>query len=583
VQVARAGADPLTSEVVGAIEERSPGVEVVGNYKLLVGVEGPEGADLLTLQTLDAGDPRADHLQIAPDLEADLGLAGVVVSDGLGRVLYGERWDELWAEGTDGFAGEPLELRINELPVGDGFSVIARRGLPGRALYVSTATGAELRRYTNGFGSRLLGLPIDEELVQLSLPKPVTSRCLLLLDAEDPTCDQEGRQLLDRRIRELQIERAERPESPLPPFDGLELLEVGLTAPSDGRAVQEGAERTGDCREILSPHLVDRCSGALVLPSLVAETTVHRTVDGTLAEQATLVAVSPEVRDRLPGVRELMELHGAGPPSADGAFDLAVPVGGGYALGEEVELGDERIPARVQSFYPCPDGMHCPLLAAPVEVLRLENLRDGSVVVHSRQPLELVPAAVGDELDEVLVYAPDVEQVEAISTRLEGLYPGYSVQFNVAALDKLRRQDARLTTLFNLTMGFSALFLVLALGSLSQLNIERRSRQMAQMLILGFSRRFVRRLIVGEYLVLTLTATLGALGLTSILCRAARWLLGSSEAAVGSQDFRVIVESMTVDPRAFMVVFAVVAVCTWLIALASAHRAAKSDPLNLLD
>ncbi len=195
-----------------------------------------------------------------------------------------------------------------------------------------------------------------------------------------------------------------------------------------------------------------------------------------------------------------------------------------------------------------------------------------------------MPAGIGTEYDEVLVYVPEVEQVEAVSDQLRARYPGYNVQYNVAALDKLRRQDSRLSALFNLTIVLSALFIVLALGALARINIERRSRQMAQMLILGFSRTFVRRLVVAEYLLLTAASALASLGLTAILCLAARTLLRSTTGeSAADHGFQVIIESMNVDPGAFLQVFAVVAVCTWLIAVSSARTAARTNPLTVLD
>jgi FtsX-like permease family len=583
LQVAREEAPPLDDEVVTALEARFPGLDAVGNHKLVVSVEGQQGADLLTLQTLVPNDPRTVPLQIVPGVPAEFGMADLVVSDALGRVLYGQAWDQLWSAGTGNFRGDPLSLRINDLPLRPAFRVVARRRLPGRGLYGSSRLGAALRRYTQGFGAPELGLPLDEGLAEYSLPRLTASRCVLLLPHDDPSCAGEGREQLFRRLGELQLEVEPEAGGYFPPVPGYDRWLVRLTEIEDqeGKAVMR--ETGGSCREILAPQLVTRCGSAVVLPELTLDLTARRAGDEPFA--ARIAGADPTLLDLLPEATRLQDLRGAAPPSADGAFDLAVPVESGLRLGEALDLqvAGTLVPARVQRFYACAGTEPCPLFADPLSVFRLENLAQGTIRLASREPLAFVPAASAPEYDEILAYVARVEEVEAVSRKIQSLYPGYTVQYNVAALDKLRRQDSRFSALFSLTIVLSALFLVLALSALSQINIERRRRQIAQMLILGLSRAFVRRLVVGEYLFLTGVSSLAALGLTSLLCLTARSLLHSTLGDGAGRDFQVIVDAMGVDPRAFFQVFAVVAACTWAIALLSAWRAAQSDPLKLLD
>jgi hypothetical protein len=592
---AKDDAPPLNAERRAEIADGLPGARVVGNYKVVVSVEGPEGADLPTLQTLEPEDPRAAPLGIVPGVPAKFGLTDLVISDALGQLLYvkGEddkeqrekKWQALWT--ADGrFRGGPLRLSVNDQPLAPAFRVVARRTLPGRGLYGSQALGEALRRYSRGFGAPGIGLPIDEGLTQAALPKLAAPRCVLLLDRDDPTCDRTGQDRLLARLRLLHHAVGGEVRPPLGDLATHRAVAVALReVVHEGKAVRI-EEMRGDCGEVLAPQLVESCTGSLVVPDLHRAVRLEVPGRPAAALPVQVVAGGAEVRALLPGAAQLASRHGRAPAASDGAFDLAVPAHFGLEVGVAVTLrvGEIAVPAQVQSFYRCGQTIDpCPVLADPEAVLRLANLAEGTVELRSVEPVVFVPAATGEEYDEILVYPATVEAVEPTSAALKKLLPGYAVQYNAAALDKLRRQDDRLEALFNLTIALSALFLVLALGALARINIERRSRQMAQMLILGFARGFVRRLVVAEYLLLTLFAALAAAGLTHLLCLVARVLLAKTTTESAGQDFGVIVQSMAVDPKAFLVVFAVVAVCTWLIAIVSAWRAAQADPLDLLD
>lgn len=585
LQPGRGKARPIDNQLIDELRQRYPATEVVGNYQIVVTVVGPEGSDFLTLQTLTPNDPRQHALQIVPDVPASFGLNDVVVSDGLGRILYGDDWDTLWSDGASRDSVEPLRLEINGLPVEAQFSVVARRRLPGRGFYVSIAAGQELRRYTQGFGSALLGLPIDEGLVQFALPKLVSDHCILFLEVADPSCSETARKQLTRRLQDLHFQVENAPtlafaltdQSHLPV--GVRLTEL---VEQDGRVVVSSAPAV--CREALTPHLVDRCSSALILPDLVVESVTLKREQGPM-RMATVVGLTEDVENLLPGAAEMHDRYGSAPPAADGAIGISVAAGWGFNLGEAVslEVAGELLPARVRAFYACADP-DCPIATSSLEALRLRNVQEGSVEVRSREPLIFVPKAKGYEYDEVLVYAPEVEGVEPLAAALQTSYPDYTVNYNMTAIDKLERQDARLSMLFTITITLSAIFIILALAALAQINVKRRSRQMAQMLIMGFSRRFVGGLVVAEYLFLTVASSLASLGLTASLCGLGRHFLRRTTAQEEtSRDFEVIVESMNVDVEAFLLVFSIIAICTTMIAFVAATRAAKSDPLSLLD
>ncbi len=579
IQLARDDAPPLDQQLISGLQARFPDLQAVGNHKLVVSVEGPEGADFLTLQTLVSDDPRQDPLGIIPALPEDFGLTDLVVSDALGRLLYGGSWDSLWTD--EGFQGPPLELRINELSVTKPLQAVARRTLPGRGLYGSQDLGVALRRFTRGFGSAELGLPVDPGLVAHALPRLAATSCIVLLDEADPTCDDVGRDRLLRRFRELQLEVDLEPSLDLPSIEGYQPLRVPLTELLDEGDRVVRREILGDCEEALALHLVESCSSAFAWSEINVRLQLERS--GGLLSSAEIMAAPAAVRAMLPGRRELADQRGVAPPR-QGSLGLTVAASSKLELAEEVSLrvGAKWLGARVEGFYRCPETDNCPAFADPKASFRLQNLQAGTIELISRDPLTYIPANLNDEFDEVLVYVPRVEEVEAVSKELRSLYPGTNVQYNIAALDKLQRQNSRLSTLFNITIVLSALFIVLAIGALARINIERRSRQMAQMLLLGFSRRFVRFLIVAEYLFLTTLSSVAALGLTAFFCAVARCILGSS-ANNAERGFRVIVQSMNVDTKAFLQVFFVVAVCTWFVALLSARKAASTDPLNLLD
>ena len=580
LQPATDGASRLDERLVAELEGRFPDHQIVGTQRLAVGVEGPQGTDLLNLQTLTFGDPSHDGPGIVPGLSAALGLTDLVLSDISGRLLYGSRWEDLWSDGD--FLGPPLKLRVNNLALAPAFTVVSRRVMPVRGLYGSRALSSALRRYALGFGAVKLGLPTNLEQVEQTLPQLTAAGCVLVLEKHDPTCDAVSREQLLQRLRELRYVATPSPPRHLAMIEGFRFLDIAAGETQGDGAQSVRREQVGDCGELLAPHLVGRCGSALVTPDLTVELTLERATGEAVA--TTVAAATQDVRRLLPAARALVDRFGEVPASAGGLLGLTVAASSGLTLAEEVSLrlAGEWMPARIEGFYACPGDGPCPAFADPLTTFRLRNLRERSIEIVSRDPLTFVPANQAAEYDEVLVYVPGVERIEAVSEELRSLLPGIDVLYDAAALEKLRGQDVFLSVLFNVTVVLSVLFVVLALGALAGVNVERCSRQMAHMLILGFTRRFVRRLIVAEYLLLTALSSLMALGLTAFLCVTARAFLDTPSGAA-ERGLEIVVRSISVDGVAFLQVFFVVVLCTGLIAQVSARRVAASDPMNLLD
>lgn len=585
----RAEAAALDAGFAAAVETSFPGTRAVGNHKLVVAVEGPAGSDLLTAQTWAAADPRRAWLGVTPPIGRALALDEAIVSDGLGRLLYGDAWDTLWTE--EGFAGAPLVVRMNDLPLQPRFRVVARRTLPGTGIYLSPAAGDGMRRYSLGFGAPDLGLPVDEGLLEHALPQLLAATCSLLLAEADPGCDSAARERLERRLAARQWSRLPAAGGRFGELPGWQVMRLGLRQVRTSASRTEVQEISGDCSALLAPHLVDTCRDAAVVPEIEAEALFI--ADGAAARRVAVVAAPRQVTGLLPGAGELRDRFGSAPPG-DAAVDLVVAAELGLRPGDaaRLEVAGTAVPARVAALYACGpveaaaagalDGAGCPMFAGPRETTRLRDLAAGTVVLQSVSPLVFVPASVVTTFDELLVYAPRVEAVEPLVDSLRAAYPGMNVQYNVTALAKLARQDTRLATLFSLTMVLAAVFIVLALAALTRLDVERRRRQLAQLLILGKPRRFVRRLIVGELLLLTAVAAVLAAGLTAGLCALARALL-SRDGAAPDNDFAIIVSAMGLDPVAFLQVAGVVLACTGTVAVISARSAARTDPLTLLD
>ncbi|MEM7587092.1 MAG: ABC transporter permease [Acidobacteriota bacterium] len=584
---AQDSAVPLDTDLAVAIERAYEGTRVVGNHKLVVAVEGPEGSDLSTAQSWAERDPRHSWLGVEPVVDRALELDEVIVSEGLGRLLYGQDWDGLWT--PEGFDGPPLTVRINDLPLLPRFGVVARRTLPGKGLYLSAAAAHGMRRYSLGFGAPELGLRAEPGLLELALPKALAESCTILVAEADTRCDAAALDRLERRFSSRQWARRAAGEGQFASVPDRRSVRVGLREVRSSASTIEVLPFQGDCQELLAPHLADGCRDAHVLPEIEASAVFS--ADSSEGFEVAVVASPLSVRRLLPGAAELRDRLGDALPTDD-AIDLTVAEELGLTPGDPARLEVEgtAVPARIAALYTCSpevdaegvaDPAGCSMFTDLRETTRLRDLAAARVVLQSTSPLTFVPVSESVVFDEMLIYGPQVEAIEPLVARLRQDYPGMSIQYNVTALAKLARQDTRLATLFSLTMLLAAVFVALALGALTRLDVERRQRQLAQLLILGKSRRFVRWLIVSELLLLTIVASGLAAGLTAGLCALARSLLGRD--ASSSNDFAVIVSSMGLDGTAFFQVAAIVFACTWLVAVVSAHRAARTDPLTLLD
>jgi len=83
---------PLNKKFVRDLRTKYPH-QIVGNMKSVIMVEGPQDAQIQTLQTLVPDDPRTASLLIRPKIPSSFGLFDLVVSDHLGEILYGaEEW-----------------------------------------------------------------------------------------------------------------------------------------------------------------------------------------------------------------------------------------------------------------------------------------------------------------------------------------------------------------------------------------------------------------------------------------------------------------------------------------------------------
>jgi hypothetical protein len=403
-------APPLDAARIAKLEAVSPGLVVVGNHKLMVSVEGPAGRDFLTLEVLFPDDPRSAWLGIAPAVPASFGVGEVVVSDTLGRHLYG---NEAWQQAQERLETlTPLTLSINEHPLSGSFQVVARRTLPGKGLYVSAEVGAGLRRYTRGFGAAELGLPLDEGLVEHALPRLATSSCWLVLPAD--ACRGGDPARLRTRLAEVGVKVGERLGPILPLEPSFEALGLHLTEVVDEAGSNRVRELRSDCDGLLAPHLAAHCSEALALPELALEVGWE---GAGRAGTTWLRGLPRPLRLELQGAQELASRLGVAPSTPGLAFDLAVPEAWGLAVGQSLllKLAGQGLPARVQSLYRCPPSSPCGAFAEPMAVFRAQNLQAGLVRVHAVEPLALVPSYDGQDFDELLAYVPSVEQLEAVA------------------------------------------------------------------------------------------------------------------------------------------------------------------------
>jgi hypothetical protein len=579
---------PLNKNFVQDLSAKYPDHQIVGNLKSVVMVEGPDDAQIQTLQTLVPNDPRTDSLQITPKIPDSFGLFDLVISDHLGETLYGvEVWRSLWAEDASKFNGKPLNLAINDMPLTAEFNIVARQTMPGRKIYASEALGRCLKKYSIGLGCEEVGLPIVPEQVQYSLPKFETMDCLLEFPNEE--CDDEVQNKITKRLmaENFLLEDIENW------VDTINRIKVTLTQVNElnGRVEQT----KGDCEQRLYHHL-QACPYTMVTSQVAVE--VDLLIESLGFKKVLLSGISADSYDFLPGILEMTDQWGGrkldfwtSGISEDGIeivapYDINLPLGGAELriIGSS---GKSVLPAFITSYYECPKGMNCPYYTKPEIVFRLQNLTEGTVLFKYDNEVSPIfyPTKQQQRIDydEILLYANHVEEVAQLHKQLENtLSEGYKVQYNIYAIDKLKRQEQRFTTLFQLTLWLSVIFIILAVAALAKINIDKRRRQMAQLFILGHSKLFVGLLLVCESVLLTILASVLALGVGWGVLEATSYYLQFSTGDEAT-EFMTIVNAMNLDLSAFSIVFIIVVLVTTFVASIAAFFASKIDPVELLD
>lgn len=565
--------------------------KTVGNYQNVIMVEGPKGSQLLTMDTLVSDDPRTESLQIKHQIPSDFGLFDIVISNHLGELLYGkDEWGKLWNTDSSQFSGETLSLAINDMAIKGKFRIVARQTSSGIKIYGSTQLGEVLRKYSIGLGAEELGLPVVTDLIQYALPKFETQQCIVSFPHNTCTSEQQ-----DNIIKRLQADnyKIEKIDKSKTVFENVDQLQVTLTKATESQDAHIEIKPTkGDCEARLS-HQVNACSAATVTPSLSVETKVIPQSAEKSPYSVILASISTRSYDLLPGLQQMKDQFGGGVTFdneglLEKGIELVVPHGVKLEIGEllSLQMGSINIPAFVAAYYSCPKSISCPFYTNAKMIFRLQNVADGMAILKlkSGQPSLFYPTekSIQVDYDKVLVYANQVEEVEALHQRLQQQLSNYSVEYNRFAIDKLKRQDERLSTLFGLTVILSVIFIVLAVGALAKINIDRRKRQMAQLFILGFSKQFVGFLLLCEYTLLTILASLAAMGTGWVVFATARHFLQAS-VEKGSTEFNTIINAMSLDINAFGIVFLIVVSLTTIIAAFAAYLASKSDPITLLD
>ncbi len=577
---------PLNKKFVRDLSAKYPAHQIVGNLKSVVMVEGPQDAQIQTLQTLVPDDPRTASLQITPKIPTRFGLFDLVISDHLGETLYGaEDWHRFW--NSSQFNGKPLLLAINDIPLTAEFKVVARQTMPGRKIYASEQLGICLKNYSIGLGCEEVGLPIVPEQIQYSLPKFETMHCLLEFSNEQ--CDEAQQNKIIKRLMAENFQLESLPNQ----VDSINRVEVTLTQVNELNGRVEPTK--GNCEQRLYHHL-QACPYAIVTNKVAVE--VDLLIESLGFKKIVLSGIGPDSYDFLPGILEMTDQWGGrkldfwtSGLSEEGIeivapYDVKIPLGN-MELRVTGASSKSILPAFITSYYQCSKGIDCPFYSKPEIVFRLQNMKEGTVLFKYDNDVAPIfyPTKQQQRIDydEILLYANRVEEVAPLHRQLEKtLSNGYKVQYNIYAIDKLKRQDQRFTTLFQLTLWLSVIFIMLAVGALAKINIDKRRRQMAQLFILGHSKLFVGLLLVCESVLLTIVASIMALGVGWGVLEATSYYLQFSTGQ-DATEFATIVNAMNLDLSAFSIVFLIVLSITTLVVSIAAFFASKIDPVELLD
>jgi hypothetical protein len=579
----------LDDEFVAGLAVAEPTAVVFGNFTVAIKPEGPRNVvEVPSASALARKDPRIDVFDIETINTAGLEFRDLIISDTLGRRLYGaEAWEAAWVGGR--FAGPPLRLNYANQTLAGDFQIVGRQKRGRDGLFFSPRLGNELRSISDGLGSPELAVPPNAELVAISLPKLRTGACVLHLP-EISVCPREARQNLsyDLRSRQHIVEQGSIIARFLGGTQPGMSQTINMMEARDSRDDSAYQPSSANCSDLIGPMVTDHCQQATLMQLATANVAVRAQDPANKVTRAQLLGVSPEMF-------ALMQLGieaPADPPivprslEATGVIQVVAPASTGLTRDEPfaVIAGAATLRGRVAATYPCKGD--CRIFADVESTFRLQNIADGLVEVVSGDPLSLRPKRTQIQYDEVLVYPGTVEEVVDLSNRLKALLgDDYRVSPNMIAINNLKRDNARLSAIFLVTVVFALVFLLLSLGALSKINVDRRRRQMAQLLILGVSRWFVRLLVLCEYFLITILSTLFALMVSALLCAGLRMLilggyLGEMPTDAG---FQRVVNAMEIDPGMFAQLCGIVIICSLAIASMVAMSASRANPIELLD
>ncbi len=561
----------LDNEFLAKVKNSFPQFKITGNHKHIVMIEGPKGEEMRTLQNIVPRDPRTEFLQIRPKISDDFGLFDLVVSNSLGQLLYGEnQWEDLW-KGTQ-FMGKPLKLFLSTgRPIQGEFRIVARQAAPGFRIYGNTQIGLCLEKYSMGLGCQEypeLGLPTIPRYIPHNLPTFEARHCLV----QFPLCTQQEQILKRLKTENYRIENAT--------TGAIAQYRVTLTKVKELDSGVEIQPTKGDCEAHLEHHL-EICPSSIITPSLE----MALTTDSSRTLQ--LAGITAESYELLPGIQELANQQGGSQINFEKkglskrGIEIIAPYNKGVRLGEilRLQVAETTIPAIVVAYYRC--STDCRFYAHAETVFRLQNVADGIALFDQQyDPPIFFPLNPSVDYYEILFYANKMEEVKTLALQLREKFSGYNIEYHSHAIDKVERSDKRFSTLFHLTLWLSIIATILTVGALAKLNVDRRKRQMAQLFILGHSKTFVSFVLVFEYVLLTLVASLVAAVVSSGIFTAARHFM---QADSGLKEFNTIIASMSLDQGAFISVFITVVSLTILVAGYAAYYASKSDPVTLLD
>lgn len=569
----------------------------VGGFELRLRASGPVDRYSDDARAIWKDDPRLKVFRITSDVD-ELDLRQVIVSDFGGRKLFGEAWDTHWKDRPESFL--TVNLEINREDLGD-FEIVGRTPYPNRDIYISPKLGAELRRYTEGDGSDVLDLQ-PTELSKLQLPKLRAGSCtaIVRMDTGCASDDFEefvktvgfSNHLVDKTLDDSVLNHQ---------FNVGAFFQRNVQFRERQASLgDEGNLTEFECEEALRAKSVQASCQALVFnPNIAAE--VAALSDSGQALSFTLNALSNGF-ERLLIEDDKLDLGGLAPEQLvgghsideDGVARIHLSRAVSDALDVSVDSSLDLIvqgvivPSQVAHVYDCGEGCR-EGYASPSTVFRLRNLNDKLIEVAATQPLKFRAAQTSTQYDKILIYAENIEAVPTTAAAIQDDVgdAGYLVEYNRRVIGNIKRDDARLGTLFQTTVVFSIIFLILALVSLSRINIERRSRQIAQLTVLGFSFSFVRLLVITEYLVVSAMALLTSLVIAAGLSLGLRNILiarsSGSDGSGADQAFQRVVNSMKVDPLIFLQLSALVLLCAFAVSAWVSYKLSRADPLELMD